>query len=97
MNKGYIDKEAVDKICEMASLYAIKSISYEEDAELYSDALFQIQNLSSADVAPVVRGEWKGEVASNLYITRICSVCGERTTEDLFCSRCGADMRKEEN
>lgn len=55
----------------------------------------QLLELPSADVRPVVRGEWE----HISFMTCRCSVCKEVFHElegDNFCPNCGADMRPEE-
>ena len=64
-------------------------------------ALEALENLPSADVAPVVHGEWVEAARSDN--DWICSVCGGLlwwcgVTEDVlpaFCPNCGALMDKE--
>ena len=54
-----------------------------------------IMALPSADVRPVVRGEWLHEDSASNYLAFKCSVCGTggRLHKFSFCSHCGADMR----
>ena len=49
-----------------------------------------IRNIPSADVQPVVHGEW---TVTSMYIK--CSECGEAfmLIPQNFCPNCGADMR----
>ena len=72
--------------------------SYEQGkVEGWNQAIDYIGNFApTADVKPVVRGEWKRTPTGHPY----CSVCGDfpwehnSSTRD-FCSECGADMRGE--
>lgn len=99
MNREYIEKEALLAQIRESRVNNPHLDSRDRHAHDTEHRHFEYMVFSAkpSDVKPVVRGEWKGEVASNLYRTRICSVCGERTAEDLFCSRCGAEMRKEKD
>lgn len=47
-----------------------------------------IENAPTADVKPIITGEWQG------YVCSICGVSSEYGSE-YFCPSCGADMRKE--
>ena len=63
-------------------------------AKLMYDAADVIEELTAADVRPVVRGKW--EYIS--FMTVKCSNCQETFQElawDNFCPNCGADMREE--
>ena len=56
-----------------------------------------IQDISPADVKPVVRGKWKHD-GSDWKNRFICDQCGYKwffeAEEAHFCPNCGADMRK---
>lgn len=55
-----------------------------------TEAIDIIDNIPSADVAPVVHGEWCGSV---------CSACGESTSywyNCSYCPNCGAKMDESE-
>ena len=54
--------------------------------------LGDIEDMPTANVKPVVRGEW--EVIDGCVC---CSVCGEPNMERNFCPNCGADMRGEQD
>lgn len=78
----YIEREALLKHC------------YDQPGKFISD--ISISMFPAADVAPVVRGEWKW----NAERTKpFCSECGEvpwrENNRNLpnFCPNCGADMR----
>lgn len=55
----------------------------------------QIEALPSADVRPVVRGEWTGETVwtNEEHAMQECKRCHKVRIVDNFCSNCGADMR----
>ena len=63
-----------------------------------------LENVPPADVKPVVRGKWEpGDIRN---VSAVCSNCGYlrlgngaewATKIALFCERCGADMRTEED
>ena len=63
-----------------------------------SDALFIIDNVEAADVAPVVHGEWLcAETDDEQFF--LCSVCNDKEYwESNYCPNCGAkmDMEQEE-
>ena len=59
-----------------------------------------VNNVSAADVAPVVHGHWTTEC----YNIPICSICGTYVSKDVynsedftpkFCPNCGAKMDEE--
>jgi hypothetical protein len=57
-------------------------------------------DIPSADVRPVVRGQWKDAMQSCHDSPHVkCSVCGEYYWQYFkkfnFCPNCGADMREE--
>ena len=58
-----------------------------------------LDGVPAADVRPVVRGEWIDYNPEDPNDPRMkCSKCGIVATplaDDVFCQRCGADMRPE--
>lgn len=83
-NSEYIEREAAERILESvgAPAYAIHALAL----------------VKTADVVPVVRGEW-GELDYDFdedKYTKPCSNCGYKSTEYLksYCPNCGADMRE---
>lgn len=61
-----------------------------------SDALFIIDNVEAADVAPVVHGEWLcAETDDEQFF--LCSVCNDKEYwESNYCPNCGAKMDAEQ-
>lgn len=61
-----------------------------------SDALFIIDNIEAADVAPVVHGEWLcAETDDEQFF--LCSVCNDKEYwESNYCPECGAKMDLEQ-
>ena len=61
-----------------------------------SDALFIIDNIEAADVAPVVHGEWLcAETDDEQFF--LCSVCNNKEYwESNYCPNCGAKMDLEQ-
>ena len=54
-----------------------------------------VAEFPSADVWPVVRGEWlHKKITDDFHVVGQCSVCKERRRIDNFCPNCGADMRE---
>ena len=58
----------------------------------------------TVDVAPVVHGHWIEDEMADGHPVWICSICGEedcyaytwgevKRQDDLYCPKCGADMR----
>ena len=83
-------KTSDDYGSEMACVGSLNALTAMEDG---------LSDIPSADVRPVVWGEWKHSESAGLYT---CSVCGQYgTVHDAldynFCPHCGADMRKESN
>ena len=76
----YIEREAVLKICRIAD-YAYNIAD-------------EVEKLPSADVKPVVHGEWKDyPICDDCYQ---CSNCGVLSMgKYYFCSSCGARMDEE--
>lgn len=62
----------------------------------------EINEIPSADVAPVVYGRWLNITKARIDTTGICAVCGEesvwRTKNATYanCPNCGAKMYKED-
>lgn len=61
-----------------------------------SDAMFIIDNVEAADVAPVVHGEWLcAETDDEQFF--LCSVCNDKEYwESNYCPECGAKMDAEQ-
>ena len=60
----------------------------------YHNCLVIMNDMPTADVKPVVRGEWydKGSLSCR------CSNCGcKNNKETNYCSNCGAEMRGDKN
>lgn len=67
----------------------------------YEDMVKCVSNFPTADVKPVVRGEWK-DVNENQNVKRFdhyeCSICHMRYAGDYnYCPYCGAEMRGGDN
>lgn len=61
-----------------------------------SDALFIIDNIEAADVAPVVHGEWLCAEADDEQFF-LCSVCNDKEYwESNYCPECSAKMDAEQ-
>lgn len=65
----------------------------------YHEVVNYLQNISPADVRPIVEGEWLWEFADNGWANHICSRCGWTLNTDIhvgmdyrFCPNCGAEM-----
>ena len=107
----YIEREAATELLKQR-LYetALNSTGFNADAgDVYADAAERLEKtwineITAADVRPVVRGKWN---RTDAYPHRLyCSVCYktylkndellERWEFPLnFCPNCGADMREE--
>ena len=61
-----------------------------------SDAMFIIDNVEAADVAPVVYGEWLcAETDDEQFF--LCSVCNDKEYwESNYCPNCGGKMDAEQ-
>ena len=79
MDKEYIERDAAVAFLEnmAASRYLIQCFENKE-------------RFPTADVAPVVRGEWETVYSDQLYQ---CSNCKKTSEPTDFCPHCGADMR----
>lgn len=85
MTKEYIEREA--------AVAALKSLPFQWDVE--DLAVYEaIEEVPTADVAPVVHGEWKFVKTDENDMTVVqCSNCGiNRYGTPIYCSRCGAKM-----
>lgn len=82
----YIDTDELWKEIESVEYYG-------RDAEV-SRICSLIQNAPTADVKPIVYGEW---IIDKHNRVAQCSVCNKISPYDYgdFCKWCGADMRKE--
>ena len=102
---AYVDKnvllEAMAKLQPSAEEYGstdnrnkipeLEDAAYWTARDLYDDIKTMITVTDSADVAPVVHGEWCGSV---------CSACGESTSywyNCSYCPNCGAKMDESED
>ena len=93
-NSDYISREAaIEALCKAHSPYPRRR-------EISVGA---IQDISPADVRPVVRGKWIDVSPAHIKVFR-CDQCGEETTDTCmdkprvnFCPNCGADMREVDN
>ena len=85
----YIERQAaIDAVLELDTTHRVS----------WRDAVVDmIDAMPSADVQPVVHGEWIGR--GSMLIGYRCSVCDEYSIDgtDKFCSNCGADMRGEQD
>ena len=84
----YIEREAVRE-----ALY--QAFKMPSNSALWKTTNYVINKIPTADVRPVVRGEWErvGTI-ENTWIVSKCSVCGNQTIDaGGFCTNCGADMR----
>ena len=67
-----------------------------------TEAIEIIDNISPADVGPVVHGHWSKELRftedfmGNRTYGYKCSVCGKLANRLPFCGNCGAKMYEEE-
>ena len=81
----YIEREAVLKICRIAD-YAYNIAD-------------EVEKLPSADVKPVVHGEWivpNADPIDMMFMNPRCSECGFESADHLnFCPNCGARMDEE--
>ena len=59
-----------------------------------------INEIPTADVKPIIRGEWIEEIIKDAYgdiILYKCSICGHlRPRREKFCNWCGAEMKNTE-
>lgn len=81
----YIDADAYKNVLEKLRHRGIFPKS--SDVEILRNYL---DEFSTADVQPVVRGEW---IDRGYDLNRVCSVCRHMNMPDNFCPNCGADMR----
>jgi len=98
-------KTMTDYINREDTIKTIESETYRHD---YLDHVIDIiEAIPSADVAPIIHGDWKeekitfnkwgGDVVTGKTLWR-CSVCGhEDSILTNYCSKCGARMDGEED
>ena len=79
MSKEYIEREAALNCLKIARGYC--PCAYKE-----------ISNLPTADVAPVVHGEWIELHEENGHEVGTCSHCRHVRIVDNYCPNCGAKM-----
>lgn len=106
MAKEYIEREEVIKTLEHYDLSSGSMLGCHSGA--IDCAIFAIEMLPAADVAPVAHGWWIGVDSSYWKPTHStdipvfrktyrCSECGRRTAiAENYCPNCGAKMDKEE-
>ena len=66
----------------------------------YYEAINYLQNISPADVRPVVRGEWIPYKQGDMKCSNcggVYGVCAGLLGDYNYCPRCGADMRGVDN
>lgn len=81
MSKEYIEREATCKDC----------FHYDVCANPCTKYYYRVpcrKFVNSADVEPVVHGEW----INNNNGTFTCSACGGRASKMKYCGNCGAKM-----
>lgn len=68
----------------------------------FDQAFSVVENMPSADVAPVVHGRWECELDNKGWNKHTCSLCGYMKRTDIhvslgwnFCPNCGAKMDAE--
>ena len=86
----YINREDALKLCRDGKL--LSSNAFEKLAIKY------IADIPSADVHPVVHGQWINTmpiVEYKSFCQVKCSICGSIEAYGNFCRNCGADMRGE--
>ena len=109
MSEEYIRKaDAVDRMKRYGSIWMeyTEGMSNHEVAEQALKASKQavidvLENLPSADVAPVVHGRWVKEDRGHVEYCAVCDQCGfDWMWSDRgyfkFCPNCGAKMRGEQ-
>lgn len=88
-------KKAIEEVCGDCEYY---------DSNDCEECRFdRLMKVPTADVRPVVRGEWIDNLKKHGGVTTICSACGKRSgiggiesnRYKPFCPNCGADMRPE--
>ena len=96
-----------DKMTILGLITAI-GYKYQDDCKTYQDIIETdrdeiqwlkkcVNDLSAADVRPVVRGEWIWTVDDDEYLGEYwkCNLCGEHSYIGYnFCPNCGVDMRE---
>lgn len=74
------------------------------EAFAYSCAMERLVEAPAVDAAPVVHGHWIEDEMADEHPVWICSICGEedcyaytwgevKRQDDLYCPKCGGDMR----
>ena len=96
MANEYVLKEDILKYLEKKSNISINTNSAigKEISRVIDVIYCDVDNMVSADVQRVKRGEW-GKRAYNRVQCSYCGKCEDIATD--FCPNCGADMRGEEN
>ena len=101
----YIDADALRKQISETYEYEFPAASGAFDEFATKIIPNIINNAITADVVPVVRGEWilvgTNEHDYETSVEEKCSLCGryvyryDTQPQDNFCPNCGADMRRE--
>jgi hypothetical protein len=95
MSKEYIEREEVIKVLEHYDLSSGSTLGCHSGA--IECAIFAIKMLPTADVAPVVHGQWIEKTAHDRRQYFECSNCGKQENKHTairggFCWNCGAKM-----
>lgn len=96
MSKEYIERDS--------AITALKDLAFQEDVE-NSGAYEAIQEVPTADVAPIVHGEWVGIIYCEDIVYATCNSCYSRGKvrtnrnewgtwyiDSPYCPKCGAKM-----
>lgn len=94
----YVDVELVkprieELIGATLDLIDVCSLDSDEEQELKNIAVDLCDAIPTADVAPVVHGEWESKYESGEFLT--CTNCGYgiyHTEKTPYCPHCGAEM-----
>lgn len=102
----YIEREAlykrIDELADEAKYKALRLPDSDTEKIRYvsiwgglCDALYVVRSSMTADVAPVVHGQWKYHKYVEKYECMECGNFVKAGTERNYCPNCGAKMNKE--